>query len=281
MRAYTEDSDMNRKSQAAIVLAAISLLVCYAGVLRGMAFQWWTDEDMGHGFLVPLVILWIVWRERNLWRKVPAQPSMWGFLWIAAGAGLQVAGAIGVGLFAGAVGFLCSALGVVICFGGFARARAWFFPILLSLFMLPKLAIVYNQVTLPLQLLATRQAAAILWAVGVTAIREGNVLQVGAHRVAVVEACNGLRYLLPLGFAAVVFAYLADDRPWMRAALLIAAIPVAMLANAVRVAASAYVPALSEGAFHTIAGWLLFAGAMAAIFLIHVLLTKLRRRRHA
>lgn len=272
---------MNRRLQAALVLAALALLVCYGNVLRGMAGQWWTDEDMGHGFLVPLVILWVVWRERERWRKVPAQPSAWGFALLAAGAAFQVAGAVGVGLFAGALGFLCSAAGVVLCFGGFARVRAWVFPLLLSLFMLPKLAIVYNQVTLPLQLLATRQAAAILWAAGVAVVREGNVLQVGAHRVAVVEACNGLRYLIPLGFTAVVFAYLADERPWMRAVLLVAAVPVSMFANAIRVAASAYVPSLSEGAFHTVAGWVLFATSMAAIYAIHVALTKLRGRPHA
>jgi exosortase len=272
---------MNPKLRAAIVLATVSLLVCYASVLRGMADQWWSDEDMGHGFLVPVVILWIVWRERDRWRTVPAEPTLWGFAWLAAGAALHLAGTLGVGLFAGAVGFLFSVLGVVICFGGLARARAWGFPLLLSLFMLPKLEIVYNQVTLPLQLLATRQAAAILWAAGVGVVREGNVLQVGAHRVAVVEACNGLRYLIPLGFAAVVFAYLADPRPWIRAALLLAAIPVAMLANAFRVAASAYVPALSEGAFHTVAGWLIFVASMAAIFLIQRILARLGGSRHA
>jgi exosortase len=272
---------MNSKLRAAILLASLALLVCYAGVLRGMVDQWWNDEDMGHGFLVPVVILWIVWRERDRWRSVPAEPALWGFACIAAGAALQLAGALGAGLFAGALGFLCSTLGVVVCFGGFARARAWSFPLLLSLFMLPKLAIVYNQGTLPLQLLATRQAAAMLSAAGVAVIREGNVLQVGAHRVAVVEACNGLRYLIPLGFAAVVFAYLADHRPWMRVALLLAAIPVAIVANAFRVAASAYLPALSEGVFHTLAGWLIFVAAMAAIFAIHWVLTKLRSRGHA
>ena len=262
-------------------MAAVSMLVCYATVLRGMAEQWWNDEDMGHGFLVPVVILWIVWRERKQWRSVPAEPAVWGFAWMAAGAALQLAGALGAGLFAGALGFQCSTLGVVVCFGGFARARAWGFPLLLSLFMLPKLAIVYNQATLPLQLLATRQAAAILRVAGVGVVREGTVLQAGAHRVAVVEACSGLRYLIPLGFAALVFAYLADRRPWMRAALWVAAIPVAIVANAFRVAASAYVPALSEGALHTLAGWLIFVACMAAIFLIQRILTKLGGRPHA
>lgn len=271
---------MNLKIRAAI-LAAASLLVCYAGVLRGMADQWWNDEDMGHGFLVPIVILWILWRERGQWQEVPAKPTLWGFTSIAAGAALQLFSALGVGLFAGALGFLCSVLGVVVCLGGFARTRAWSFPLLLSIFMLPKLAVVYNQFTLPLQLLATRQAAAILWVAGVGVVREGNVLQVGAHRVAVIEACNGIRYLIPLGFAAVVFAYLADPRPWMRVALLLAAIPVAILANAFRVAVSAYVPALSEGAFHTLAGWLIFVFCMAAIFLIHRILARLSGSRHA
>jgi hypothetical protein len=61
-------------------------------------------------------------------------------------------------------------------------------PLLLALFMLPKLALVYNQVTLPLQLLASRIAAGILTAAGIGVIREGNILDVAGHRVSVVEA---------------------------------------------------------------------------------------------
>src|ERR1035441_4460230 len=97
---------MNPKLRAAIVLATVSLLVCYTSVLRGMADQWWSDEDMGHGFLVPVVVLWIVWRERDRCRTVPAEPTLWGCAWLAAGAAMHLAGTLGVGLFAGAVGFL-------------------------------------------------------------------------------------------------------------------------------------------------------------------------------
>jgi len=86
--------------------------------------------------------------------------------------------------------------------------------------MLPKLAIVYSQVTFPLQILASRIAAAMLGAVGVAVVREGNILDVAGHRVSVQEACNGFRYLLTLGFIAVVYAYLADSKPWMPQAYL-------------------------------------------------------------
>ena len=144
------------------VLAAVALVACYASTLRGMVQQWWTDEDMGYAFIVPFVIGWIVWRERARWRELPVQPSLWGFAVLALAASLQVASALGAGLFAGSLAFVVSLAGLVLCLLGFAWLRAWAFPLLLTLFMLPKLAIVYNQITLPLQLLATRLAGGML-----------------------------------------------------------------------------------------------------------------------
>jgi exosortase len=233
-----------------------------------MAGQWFRDEDMSHGFAVPVVILWILWRERERLGALQVEPNRWGFALLAAGAGLQVAGMLGVGLFAGSVAFLASIAGAVLCLGGFAWLRALAFPLALAVFMLPKLAIVYNQVTLPLQLLATRIAAGMLTIAGIGVVREGNILDVGGHRVAVVEACNGLRYLLSLGFMALVFAYLSDSKAWMRAALLAAALPVAILANAARVAAAGWSPSLEAGVAHVAVGSLTFVLCLIALMLL-------------
>jgi hypothetical protein len=104
---------------------------------------------MGHGFVVPMVILWIVWKERNRWIALPTQPSWWGFALLAVAACVHSVSVIGVGLFAGSVAFVLPVAGAVLCLGGIALLRTWTFPFLLALFMLPKLAIVYNQVTLP------------------------------------------------------------------------------------------------------------------------------------
>jgi exosortase len=149
------------------------------------------------------------------------------------------------------------------------------------LFMLPKLAIVYSQVTLPMQLLASRIAAAMLSLGGVKVALQGNILEVGGHRVAVEEACNGVRYLLSLGFTAVVFAYLSDRRAWMRLALLIAVAPIAIVANAARVAASAWIPRLDSGTPHMIAGVCVFIACLAAIVCTRAALVKVWERRHA
>jgi len=264
--------------QAVVVLTALALVACYAPTLRGMFEQWSDDEDMSHGFAVPIVILWIVWRERQRWQAIPSEPSSWGFAVLLAGCGFQFVGALGVGLFAGSVAFLVSIAGAVVCLGGFVWLRALAFPFFLAAFMLPKLAVVYNQVTLPLQLLASRIAAGILTAAGIGVIREGNILDVGGHRVAVMEACNGIRYLLPLGFMAVVFAYLSDSKPWMRLALLTMAVPTAILANAVRVAAAGWLPSLDAGVPHAVSGWFIFVLCLATLVLIRELFNKVYAR---
>ena len=269
------------RSRWAAVAAVVALLACHFPTLHGMAAQWWNDEDMGHGFLVPLVVAWVVWNERGRWRAVPVRPSWWGIPLLLAAAALHFAAVLGVGLFAASVALWLSAAGAIVCLAGFGRLRAWAFPLLLSLFMLPKLAFVYNLVTLPLQLLASRMAAALLAAIGIGVIREGNILAVGAHRVAVAEACSGIRYLLPLGFMAVVLAYVIDPKPWMRVALLALAVPLAIAANALRVAASAAIPALDSGTPHAAMGAVIFLLCLAVLAAARQLIHAVGARHHA
>lgn len=268
---------MNRRVMLGI--AASAVLICYAPTLRTMSVLWWNDEDLGHCFAVPVAALWILWRERERWLKIPADPSWWGLPLLLLGAAMQTAAAMGVGVFTESVALLVSITGAVLALGGFRILRAWAFPLALLVFMLPKLSAVYNQVTLPLQLLATRMAAALLSTVGAAVARDGNILTVGGHAVAVTEACNGLRYLLPLAFVAAIFAYAAASKPWIRVALLTAAAPVALVGNAVRVAASGYFPALDAGTPHQIAGALIFALCVAALIFLRVLLSAIPSRR--
>jgi len=255
--------------RATISLAALALAICYASTLRGMAQQWWTDEDMGYGFVVPFVIAWIMWNERAHWRKLPIQGTAWGFVVLAAAACLQIASAFGAGLFAASVALMLSLVGVVLATLGFAWLRAWAFPFVLTLFMLPKLAVVYNQVTLPLQLLATRLAGGMLSAAGFLVVRDGNILTVAGHSISVVEACNGIRYLLPLAFLALVFAYAGGAQAWIRVVMVAAAVPIAIVANAVRVAFSGLSPMLTSGTLHAVLGTVIFLlclGSLAALY---------------
>ena len=213
---------------------------------------------MGHGLLVPAAAVWIGFEQRQR-LAASARPSAWGIAFVLAGAALQYLGAMSYGLFVGSVGFLCALMGVLVAAGGFAWLRILAFPLVLLLFMLPKPDFAWSRIAVPLQLLASRLAAGMARLAGTSVVREGNVPQVAGHQIAVEEACNGIRYLLSLGFVALLAAHVAGLRGWRRTLVGIGAIPVAILVNALRVAAvavmSRYDYPLATGAFHEASGW--------------------------
>jgi exosortase len=241
-----------------LALSALLILIGYASVLKQMFGLWMTDEDLAHGILVLPVIAWIVYRERARLRELPLRSSWWGVPLLVAGCALNLASVRGAGIFLGSLALPVTVAGTVLCLGGFRWLGALTVPFLLSLLMLPKLDYFYNELTLPLQLIASGTAAGILTAGGFDVIRSGTLLTVGGHQVIVEAACNGIRYLYPLLFVIVVFGYIARSRLWIRAALCLLAIPLAIVANAFRVAASAASPRLATGDWHTITGVVMF-----------------------
>jgi exosortase len=265
---------------------ALGLLgVCYWSAVTGMYYQWTHDGDMGHGLVVPFVAAWAAWRERARWLGTKPAPTWWGFAVLIFAAVLGYLATIGAGLFLNSVALWIALIGVVLVIGGIPWARGLAFPLLLLLFALPKLAVVYNQITLPLQLLASRMAAATLAGVGIHVVREGNILVLNAFRISVAEACNGVRYLLSLAFLAVIFAYFFDSKPWMRVVLGLATVPIAILANALRVAlvglAGNYNPRLATSTLDSISGWVVFMGCLGLLAGVHWAVNRLWRHLHA
>lgn len=273
---------MTDRRTTSLACSLAALLICYAPVLAGMAKQWNSDEDSGHGWFVLPIACFLAWRRRppGGWRTLQAsKPSRWGYALLACGCLLHLLSALGLGLFAGAAAWWLSLLALVLCFGGWAWLRRLAFPLLLLLFALPKLALIYNASTLPLQLLASKLAAQLLLLANQPVQLDGNILTVHQQRLQVVDACNGTRYLLPLSFAALVFSDLIDRRWWVRLVFLAFAVPLAILANAVRVAATALESRLLDTTTHAVLGWSLFLACLLALWGLHRGLLTLTRSR--
>ena len=286
MTAIAEPAPKTRVPWAAIAWLAVPLLVCYAPVLRRLVLQWWNDPDMGHGFFVPLVAGYIVWQRRQELLATEPRPTWWGLLLVVWG-GLQLLiGTLGVELFTARTALVITLIGVVWTAGGPPVLRKLAFPLFLLFFMVPIPAVVYNSVTFPLQILATRIAAAGLLTIGIPVMREGNILDLPSQQLSVVEACSGIRSLLSLTFLSLVYGYFFEKRTWLRVVLFLATIPVALAANAGRVMVTGILSQirtdLAEGFFHESTGMVIFLAAGVILFILHraiLLVVRLSERR--
>ncbi len=264
---------------------SVLLLICYAPVLVRLVSQWANDEDMGHGFFVPLVAAYICWQNRQELLAEAPSPSWWGLLVVAYGAVQLFIATLGAELFLARTAFIISLVGVLLLLGGFRRLRILAFPLLLLCFMVPIPAIIYGQITFPMQLFASQVASATLSMLGIPVLREGNILELASQRLNVVEACSGIRSLLSLSFLSLVYAYFFDKKVWMRPVLLIATLPIAIIANASRVTmtglVSEYDAEMARGIFHYASGWVIFMVALVILVAFHQLVNLLYRRLHA
>jgi exosortase len=249
------------------------LLLCYAPVLWRLVKQWDTDPDMGHGFFVPLVVAFIVWQKREELLALEPAPNWWGLVVVVYG-GLQLwIATLGAELFLARTAFVFSVAGIILLLGGTAWVRALRFPLFLLFFMIPIPTVVYNSITFPLQLLASRVSTQALDLMQIPVLREGNVLELAEQKLSVVEACSGIRSLLSLTFLSLVYGYFFESKVWMRVALFVSTIPIAIVANASRVTLTGilteYKPELAEGFFHTASGWVIFMVALGIMIVLH------------
>jgi exosortase len=261
--------------QAGLLAAALGYL--YVPILARLTEDWWNDADASHGFLVIPFSLFVAWHTRRQWQPLPARPSWLGIPVIAGSLGLLIVGVLGVEFFLSRSSLIFLLAGLIICFLGWQYFRALLFPWAFLFLMIPIPAIVLNHVTLPLQLLASQLASAVLEFVGVPVLREGNVMQLASTSLEVAEACSGIRSLLSLVSLAVIYGYFLETRISRRALFAVSAVPIAVLANGFRVVGTGLLahywnPERAEGFFHTFSGWLIFVLAMLMLFsLDHVL----------
>jgi exosortase len=270
--------------------AALSLgtlvLIMYARVLSSLARQWWNDPNYGHGFFVPVFAGYVLWRMRDQWRAVPAQPSNFGVAVMLFAIGLRVFGMLGTELFMARLSLVILISGMVLFLGGRQVLRSTAFPIGYLLFMIPLPAIVYYQLTLPLELWASRLGATGLVALGIHTVRQGNLLFLPNCTLNVVEACSGIRSLLSLLAAAVAYGYLTEQKTWKRCVLAVASIPIAIATNGLRLVATGVLsyffgPSVDSGVVHALLGLGFFAVAVFSILLMHKILGLHLRRKNS
>ena len=256
----------------ALIGALLALL--YYRVLGKLVLDWWQLPDFSHGFLVPPFAAYLVWVKRKELIAIKIAPSWAGVVVIALGLVLLLLGVYGAELFLSRASLLVLLAGLVLCFGGWQHLRELRFPLLVLLLAIPIPAIIFNQITFPLQILASKLASALLPIFGVPVLREGNVIELPVMQLEVAEACSGIRSLMSLFTLAVFYGYFLEKSVARRTLLALASIPIAIAANAVRILGTGlcvqyWDPEKAMGFFHEFSGWVMFLVSLCCLYLVH------------
>ena len=279
-----------------LAIAAALAFVYFATLLK-LSRDWWGDENYSHGLLIPFIIGFIIWQDRRKFAENHSTRAMWLG---AIGIGLALlglwAGTAGAELFVQRISLVLMLASIAIYFFGFRILRLVAVPLFLLALAIPIPQIIFNRIAFPLQLFASRCAVSAMSFFDIPVLRQGNVIELmplGAKepkRLAVVEACSGIRSLMTLVTLAVVYAYFTRPKRyarlgraargtrayltftfWRSLILVVAAVPIAILTNAVRVSGTGvlahyYGTKVADGFFHTFSGWVIYIVAAALLF---------------
>ena len=264
---------------ATMALVTSGMLLAYWTVMTGLIDAWSNDDNYSHGFFIVPLAGYFAWERRARVLATPVRPAWSGLALVAVSVMLLVAGTLGAELFLSRVSLLGVTAGIILFLGGWGRLRVLLFPLAFLLLMVPLPALIFNQIAFPLQLLASNVGESAISSLDIPILREGNVLILANATLEVAEACSGIRSLVSLFTLGIVFGYFADQRAWVRTVIAVSAVPVAILANGLRVAGAGvaahnYGTEGVEGVFHDVSGWVVFVIAFLMMLALQRLLLR-------
>ncbi len=255
---------------AALVLGAIAW--AYWPVLSGLVREWWNNEDYSVGGLVPLIAAYLLWADRRKLAQLPVRPAwLSGLAALLAVQGLWVYGFLHVYESIERYALLLTAMAALLLICGWRVTLHLKWVLLFGLLMIPPPGRIQNLISAPLQDVATVGAVMALELIGMTVDREGHVIVLNEDtRLAVAEACSGLRMLTAFMVVAATLAFLVERPAWQRTVVVLSSVPVAILCNLIRLVVTALLFVLvgsgvAEKFFHDFAGVLMMPLAVAIL----------------
>ena len=270
---------MSPKQSIALFLLALSLSFwLYWDGLAEAVLRWQLQEEYSHGYIIPLVSLYILWERRFQIAASYQNFSWWGLPIIALALAVLLVGEISALYMLIHYSFILLLLGLSIAFLGSATRHTWV-PIALLGFAVPLPYFIEVILTSKLQLLSSQLGVEIIRLCRIPVFLSGNIIDLGNYQLQVVEACSGLRYLFPLMSLGFIGAYLYQASLWKKALLFLSTVPITIFMNSLRIAITGLLvdnwgTEMAEGFLHDFEGWLIFM-ACGGLMLFLVLLMEL------
>jgi exosortase D (VPLPA-CTERM-specific) len=240
----------------------------------------WSREDYNYSYLIPFVVLYLIWEKRNRWLREASIPSWSGFFMLLPGILLFWVGELAGEYFTIYISSWLVVAGLIWVHTGWKKSKIMAFPIFLSLFIFPLPNFINTKLTFSLKLISSEIGIRMIQFLGMSAYREGNIIDLGFTQLQVVDACSGLRYLIPLFLMGILIAYFYHAALWKRIVIVFSTIPLTIITNSLRIAFTAILyqhmgPAAAEGFFHDFSGWAIFVVSLLVLLIEIWILNKI------
>jgi exosortase D (VPLPA-CTERM-specific) len=279
---FTKTHKFNFTIALSIVVLLSAFVLAYYHDMGNMLIRW-GNADLSYSYLVPFIFIYIIYARLGEIHSIKPESSASGLPLIIASGFILVAGHFGSleTLTYISIWLALIALSLLVLGRGFIKT--FLFPYLILAFIIPIPDFINRILTFRLKLISSAVAVKIMQMTGLTVFREGNVIDLGAMQLQVVDACSGLRYVYPLLLMGFVLAYFFNRRWWERLIVVLATIPISVFANSMRIAITGYLTAkvskeAAEGFFHGFSGWLIFMVSILMLFGVSVLTRYVARR---
>lgn len=263
-----------------LLIAILIVVAIYYDGLSELVRMWSETEEYSHGFLIPLITLFLIWQKSDQLREFEFAGSWFGFAIVVCALLLNFVGNLSALFIIVQYSFLLTIVGAVLSFTGWNGLKKIWVPLLYLVFMIPLPNFFYNTLSLKLQLISSRLGVDFIRLCDISVYLEGNVIDLGAYKLQVVEACNGLRYLFPFMSLAFLCAYIFDGAFWKKAVIFLSSIPISIVMNSFRIGIIGVLveylgTGAAEGFLHDFEGWAVFMVCMGILFLEMWILTKI------
>jgi exosortase len=281
---HKQDTAASRTAWMVAATLCILIALLYYHVGLKLVSDWYNIDDDSAGLLIPFFVAFLLWDKRERLRATPLRPS-WNGLWLVVfGLCVLMVGVFGADLFLSRISFLIVVIGIIWMLLGRPMVGETKFLLFVTLLSIPLPVLIMNHITFPLQMRSSELATGLLRLIGMPVLREGNVIQLPAMQLEVAEACSGIRSLMSLFTVAVIYGYFIEKTTLRRVILALAAIPIAVAANAARIFGTGlcvqyWDPDKAQGFFHEFSGWLMFLVSLSLLYLVHIAMRLVGRKR--
>ncbi len=269
------------KNKKSTIWKIIPLIILFFGLYYSIIFymvkDWYNDSNYSHGFLIPFISAYIVWKNKEKISNIKIKSDSLGFLILFIGLFIYILGITGAELFTMRFSMIPVLFGIVYCLCGREMTKNLLVPIGFLVCMIPIPSILFNEVAFPLKLLAANVATNVIQFLNIPIVREGNIIHLTDITLEVADACSGIRSLMSMIALGVAYAYLFQNSVIKRLILSLFIVPITIVANVARVTGtgilSHYVgSAAAEGFFHEFAGIFVFMLAFAMFITVGFIL---------